>query len=61
MDVRGRVWLPLGSTSGHAVAEPVTAASPRPVRHPVMVQHWNDITWLHWAQDPDRVGLTAPY
>ena len=34
-------------TTGVAIAEPVTAASPRPVRRPVMVQHWNDITWLH--------------
>jgi len=51
---------PPAPTTGVADAEPVTAASPRPVRRPVMLQHWNDITWLHWAHDPDRVQALLP-
>ena len=62
MTGRSDSWVAMTTALGsaHAVAEPVTAASPRPVRHPVMVQHWNDITWLHWPQDPDRVQALLP-
>lgn len=46
--------------TGVVDAEPVTAASPRPVRRPIMLQAWNDITWLHWAHDPEQVQALLP-
>lgn len=40
--------------------EPITPTSVLPVRRARLLQHWNDITWLHWAHDPDRVQALLP-
>lgn len=41
-------------------AEPVTATAPRPVRRTLLTQGWRDVTFLHWALDPDRVAPLLP-
>ncbi|MEL7206645.1 MAG: DUF2071 domain-containing protein, partial [Actinomycetota bacterium] len=41
----------------------IDAITPSPtasVRRPVMLQDWNDITWLHWAYDPAVVQENLP-
>ena len=40
--------------------EPITAETPRPVERAVMLQSWNDITWLHWPYDPEVVQAALP-
>jgi uncharacterized protein len=42
------------------MAEPVTALTPRPVRRPMLVQSWRDLTFLHWPADPDLVATLLP-
>ena len=42
------------------VPEPVSALAP-PLRGPVLMhQHWRDLTYVHWAVDPDRVAHLMP-
>ncbi|MCW2507863.1 MAG: hypothetical protein JWP68_1011 [Modestobacter sp.] len=41
-------------------AEPLSSASPRPVRRPVFTQGWRDVTFLHWAVDPAVVAPLLP-
>ena len=40
--------------------EPIVPAPPRPVSRPVMLQRWNDITWLHWPYRPEVVQAALP-
>jgi uncharacterized protein YqjF (DUF2071 family) len=40
--------------------EPITHGPTRRVERAVMLQHWNDITWLHWSYDPDVVQAALP-
>ena len=41
--------------------EPVSLATPRPVRRPTLVQGWHELTFLHWPVEPERVaGLLPP-
>ncbi|RKN39613.1 YqjF family protein [Micromonospora endolithica] len=40
--------------------EAVTAEATRPLRWPVLVQRWEDLTFLHWAVDPDVVAPLLP-
>jgi uncharacterized protein YqjF (DUF2071 family) len=42
------------------MAEPVTALTPRPVRRPMLVQSWRDLTFLHWPADPALVATLLP-
>ncbi|MDP9827708.1 YqjF family protein [Kineosporia succinea] len=39
-------------------AEPVTPLAPRPVGRTVFTQTWAELTFLHWAVEPERV---VPY
>ena len=41
-------------------AEPVTPLPPRPVGRTVFTQTWADLTFLHWAVEPDRVHAHLP-
>ncbi len=41
-------------------SEPITRSPLRPVERAVMLQHWNDITWLHWAYPPTVVQSLLP-
>jgi len=41
-------------------AEAVTAEAVRPVRRPLLTQHWLDLTFLHWTVDPDAVAALLP-
>ncbi|MGK5741085.1 YqjF family protein [Micromonospora sp. URMC 103] len=41
-------------------AEAVTAEATRPLRHPVLVQRWHDLAFLHWAVDPADVAPLLP-
>ncbi len=34
------------------VSEPITATTPRPLRHTLLTQWWRDLTFLHWRADP---------
>ena len=43
-----------------AKPEPVTALPPRPVRRSLLVQRWQDLTFLHWAVAPDVVRPFLP-
>jgi uncharacterized protein len=40
--------------------EPLTPTSPRPVRTTVFRQAWVDLTFVHWALDPDAVAPLLP-
>ncbi|MGL5809445.1 MAG: YqjF family protein [Nocardioides sp.] len=40
--------------------EPLTPTAPRPVRRTVFRQQWRDLTFLHWAVDPERVRPLLP-
>ncbi|BBH70087.1 hypothetical protein ACTI_67720 [Actinoplanes sp. OR16] len=40
--------------------EDVTPETMRPVRRPLLVQRWVDLTFLHWAIDPARVAPLLP-
>jgi uncharacterized protein len=40
--------------------EPITPTSPRPVGRTLLTQGWQDLTFLHWAVDPDRVAPLLP-
>ena len=40
--------------------EPLTPTSPRPVRTTVFRQAWLDLTFVHWALDPDVVAPLLP-
>jgi len=40
--------------------EPVTAAAPRPVRRSVLVQRWHDLSFVHWAVQPELVAPLLP-
>ena len=40
--------------------EPVELACPRPVRRPVMLQGWHDLTSIHWPFDPEAVQKVLP-
>jgi uncharacterized protein len=42
-------------------AEPVTPRSPRPIDRIVFTQRWEELTFLHWAVEPERVvGYLPP-
>ncbi|MER7889870.1 DUF2071 domain-containing protein [Micromonospora sp. NPDC094482] len=41
-------------------AEEITAEAIRPLRRPVLVQRWRDLTFLHWAVDPEVVAPLLP-
>lgn len=41
-------------------AEPVTTTTPRPLRHVLLTQAWCEVTFLHWAVDPDDVAPLLP-
>lgn len=55
--------MPPGSSStepGWSPPEPVTPVAP-PLRGPVLMQQdWLDLTFLHWAVEPDRVARFLP-
>ncbi len=40
--------------------EAVSHETTRPVRRPWLVQRWHDLTFLHWAVDPDAVAPLLP-
>jgi uncharacterized protein len=40
--------------------EPVTPTAPRPAGRTVFTQGWRDLTFLHWAVEPDRVVPLMP-
>jgi uncharacterized protein YqjF (DUF2071 family) len=40
--------------------EPLTERTPRPVRGVAFVQHWRDLTMLHWPMDPALVAPLLP-
>ncbi len=40
--------------------EPLTPTAPRPAGRTVFTQHWRDVTFLHWAVDPERVAALLP-
>jgi uncharacterized protein YqjF (DUF2071 family) len=42
------------------VVEPVSVLTPRPVRRPMLVQSWRDLTFLHWPVDPRVVAGMLP-
>jgi uncharacterized protein YqjF (DUF2071 family) len=49
------------ATADPATAEPpVLAACPYRVANPVMIQHWNTLTFLHWRFPPDAVQRLLP-
>jgi uncharacterized protein YqjF (DUF2071 family) len=41
-------------------AEPVTADAARPVRRALLTQSWLDLTFLHWAVEPEVVAPLLP-
>ncbi|WP_405875691.1 YqjF family protein [Streptomyces sp. NBC_00005] len=40
--------------------EPITLSTPRPVRRPMLVQGWHELTFLHWPVEPERVAGLLP-
>ncbi|WP_262697402.1 MULTISPECIES: YqjF family protein [Streptomyces] len=40
--------------------EPITLSTPRPVRRPTLVQRWDELTFLHWAVEPEHVAPLLP-
>lgn len=38
----------------------MSGGCPTPVRHPVMVQRWVDVVFLHWRYDPELVQRLLP-
>lgn len=40
--------------------EPLTPTTPRPVRRTVFSQAWRDVTFAHWAYDPEVVAPLLP-
>lgn len=47
-------------TPGPVTAEPVTAGAARQVRRAMLTQSWLDLTFVHWAVDPDAVAPLLP-
>jgi len=47
-------------TTGAPGIEPVTAACPRPVARPIMLQGWRNLTSVHWRFRPDEVQRLLP-
>lgn len=43
-----------------SAVEPVTDRTPRPVRRPVLAQHWRDVCFVHWALPPDAARPFLP-
>ena len=43
-----------------AIPEPITPSPSRPVARAVMLQRWNDISWLHWSYPPAVVEALLP-
>ncbi|GAA0502192.1 hypothetical protein Ade02nite_37670 [Paractinoplanes deccanensis] len=41
-------------------AEPVTPATPRPLRRGLLAQRWTEVTFLHWPVDPAAVAPLLP-
>ena len=41
-------------------AEPLTPTAPRPAGRTLSTQRWRDVTFLHWAVDPERVAPLLP-
>ena len=39
---------------------PVHVRCPTPVERPVMVQHWDQLTFLHWSFEPGAVQDLLP-
>ncbi len=49
-----------GTGDGPATPEPIDPVAP-PLRRPaIMSQQWRDLTYLHWAVDPERVAHLMP-
>lgn len=42
------------------VLEPITSEPPRSIRRAVFFQEWLDLTFLHWAVDPELVAPLLP-
>ncbi|KJK52035.1 hypothetical protein UK23_04665 [Lentzea aerocolonigenes] len=42
------------------MTEPVTPLTPRPVRFAAVGQWWRDVTFLHWAVEPEKVARFLP-
>ncbi|GLY33074.1 DUF2071 domain-containing protein [Kineosporia sp. NBRC 101731] len=40
--------------------EPITPLAPRPVGRTVFTQTWAELTFLHWAVEPERVAAYLP-
>ncbi|MBV9037729.1 MAG: DUF2071 domain-containing protein [Acidobacteriaceae bacterium] len=40
--------------------EPISPYAPRPVRRPVMLQRWQNLTFLHWRYEPGIIGRMLP-
>lgn len=40
--------------------EPITVTAPALSRRPIMRQKWQDVSFLHWRVDPDRVAPLLP-
>lgn len=46
--------------AGHPPLDPIAPTAARPVRRARLLQHWNDITWLHWPYPPELVQVLLP-
>lgn len=40
--------------------EPITASTPRPLRHTLLTQWWRELTFLHWRTDPTLLEPFMP-
>lgn len=40
--------------------ETLTPTAPRPAGRTLFTQRWEDVTFLHWAVDPDRIASLLP-
>src|ERR1022692_1581224 len=47
-------------TAGAAPGAPSPAGAPRQVRRAMLTQSWLDLTFVHWAVDPDAVAPLLP-
>lgn len=47
-------------TPSRRESEPPPPAAPHVVRIPVNIHHWDDISFLHWAFDPDDIAPLLP-
>jgi uncharacterized protein YqjF (DUF2071 family) len=47
-------------SAGRMPLEPVTAQAPEGIGRTLLTQSWLDLTFLHWAADPERVSRLLP-